>query len=201
MTENTQKTIYLKDYTPPPYLVDSVDLRVELDPASTLVRSRLAMRPNPAFTGSRQCILDGEHLELVGVKLDREPLSADQYRFDQGKLHIFQVPDEPFILELETRINPAANTALEGLYLSRGNYCTQCEAEGFRRITCFPDRPDVMAVYTTTVVAEKGPARRWCCSPTATWWSRASWKTDAGLPPGTIPFPSPVTFLPWWPAA
>ncbi|WP_456386544.1 aminopeptidase N [Desulfolithobacter sp.] len=156
MTGEKQQTIYLRDYTPPPYLVDSVDLRVELDPDDTLVRCRLAMRPNPDYTGTRECVLDGEQLELVMVKLDRVPLSTDQYSFDQGKLYIFQVPDESFVLELETRINPAANTALEGLYLSNGNYCTQCEAEGFRRITCFPDRPDVMAVYTTTVVAEKG---------------------------------------------
>ena len=145
----TKKTIYLKDYTPPPYLVDTVDLRFELDPAATLVTATLQMRAGVDNPGP--LVLPGEQLELLSVHLDGTSLSDDQYEFSDGELHIPQVP-EHFELKVTNRINPEANTALEGLYRSSGNYCTQCEAEGFRRITCYPDRPDVMAVFTTTII-------------------------------------------------
>jgi len=149
-----KKETFLKEYTPPAYLVDRLDLRVELDPQATRVRATLRCRPNTNTPVKQPLVLNGEQLELVRVALDGVELSATEFHFGDGLLTIAQVPDGPFMVETETRINPAGNTALEGLYLSSGNYCTQCEAEGFRTITCFPDRPDVMTVFTTTIVGD-----------------------------------------------
>ncbi len=151
-----KKKIYLKDYTPPPYLVDSIDLRLELDPAATRVVADLRCRRNPAGgTDPAPLELNGEHLELVAVRLDGRRLEEGSFRHDGRILTIDPVPGDSFAVQVETIVNPRDNTALEGLYLSSGNYCTQCEAEGFRRITCFPDRPDVMSVFTTTIVADR----------------------------------------------
>jgi len=147
----TKKKIYRKDYTPPPYLVESVDLRVELDPVATLISATLQMRANSKNPGP--LVLPGEQLELLSVHIDGRVLSGDEYRYNDGELRITTVPDT-FELKITNRINPEENTALEGLYRSSGNYCTQCEAEGFRRITCYPDRPDVMAVFSTTIIAD-----------------------------------------------
>ncbi len=152
MTKDKKET-FLKDYTKPVYLVDTVELRIELDPTATRVFSRLQCQVNGQARGP--LVLNGEKLDLVEVRLNKLPLEKGEFSYDGDVLTIVNVPDEPFSLEVETIINPAENTALEGLYLSSGNYCTQCEAEGFRRITCFPDRPDVMAVFTTTVVGDQ----------------------------------------------
>ncbi len=97
--------------------------------------------------------LDGEALKLIGLRLDGETLSANRYTLERGALVIHDLPPA-FTLEIETEIDPAANTELSGLYLSNGSFFTQCEAEGFRRITYFPDRPDVMARFTVTVEAD-----------------------------------------------
>ncbi len=113
----------------------------------------MEIRRNPG-TDAGPLQLNGEHLELVAVSLDGSRLAEGGFRYDGRLLTIETVPDR-FTLEVETRIDPGANTALEGLYLSSGNYCTQCEAEGFRRITCFPDRPDVLTRFTTTIVADR----------------------------------------------
>ena len=154
MTENTPTETRRLDYRPPEFLVDTVDLRFELDPDATMVRSRLALRRNPARNDPAAPLrLDGEALTLVGLTLDGEPLGANQYAIGPtGDLTIPDLPDA-CTLEIETRIAPAANTELSGLYTSGGAFFTQCEAEGFRRITYFPDRPDVMARYTATIVA------------------------------------------------
>jgi len=150
----TQKTKYLKDYTTFPFHVETVDLHVELDPEKTQVISLLNIRRNASVKPADAGIdLNGEHLQLLSVKLDGREISHDAYTYDGAILHIETVPDA-FTLEIKTCIAPEKNTALEGLYRSSGNYCTQCEAEGFRRITCYPDRPDVMAVFTTTIVAD-----------------------------------------------
>ncbi|MGE4560183.1 MAG: aminopeptidase N [Desulfobulbus sp.] len=148
-----KKETFLKDYTPPAYLVDTIHLRVELDPRATQVEAQLQIRPNT--DAPQPLTLNGERLELVRVAVDGTELMPAQYSFADGLLTVPHVPDTPFTLTVNTRINPAGNTALEGLYLSSGNYCTQCEAEGFRTITCFPDRPDVMSVFTTTVIGDK----------------------------------------------
>src|SRR5207342_2113152 len=100
-------------------------------------------------------VLDGDGLTLVSLKIDGEAVAADRYLATPDRLTIAQPPHRPFTLEIETLVNPQANTQLSGLYRSSGNYSTQCEAEGFRRITYYPDRPDVMAVFTTRIEADK----------------------------------------------
>ncbi len=149
------RTTRLADYRPPAFLVDQADLTFDLDETATHVASRLELRRNPAAADPAAPLhLDGDGLTLVRVVLNGEPLGANQYQLDAGNLIIPGLPDA-CTLEIETRINPAANTELSGLYVSRGSYFTQCEAEGFRRITFFPDRPDVMARYSTTIHADK----------------------------------------------
>jgi len=146
-------TKYLRDYQPSAWLVDQVDLRVELALPETRVISRLALRRNPAAGARTPLVLDGVDLALRSLRIDGRVLTPDEYGYDGRELHVPAAP-ESCLLESEVVIQPAANTALEGLYLSGATLCTQCEAEGFRRITFFPDRPDVLARYTTTLVAD-----------------------------------------------
>ena len=158
MKPDEPHTIYLKDYAPPAYLVDTVHLSFELDPDRTIVKSAMTLHRNPLTEAAQPLRLDGEQLDLVSVRLDGNDLEPDGFAQDETGLSIFQVP-ERFTLDIETIISPSRNTALEGLYLSKSMFCTQCEAQGFRKITYFPDRPDVMAVYTTkiTAPADKNP--------------------------------------------
>ncbi len=149
MTETPRATNRL-DYTPPVFLVETVELAFDLAPAATIVRSRLALRRNTP--GPLR--LDGLALELVGISLDGAALEPGRYVLDETGLTIATLPDQA-VLEVTTRIAPELNTELAGLYTSGGNYYTQCEAEGFRRITWFPDRPDVMSRYSVTITAEK----------------------------------------------
>jgi aminopeptidase N len=146
----------LADYRPPDFLVDAVDLVFELGETETRVASHITLRRNPrASSPGAPLRLDGDELELIALALDEKPLGATDYRREpDGALVVPAVPDS-FALDIETRINPAGNTALSGLYISGGNFCTQCEPEGFRRITYFLDRPDVMARYTVTIRADK----------------------------------------------
>jgi aminopeptidase N len=149
----------LKDYAPPPYLIEEVELDVRLAPRAARVASKLRLRPNPKVaTGGRPLVLDGEGLALESVALDGKPLSTSDYELKDSSLTIARVPGHPFTLELVTFCDPEANAALSGLYLSRGTYCTQCEPEGFRRITFFLDRPDVLAVYTVRIEADRAVA-------------------------------------------
>lgn len=147
-------TVYLKDYQPPAWRIDTVELEFDLDPEATRVHSRLHFRRSPDAAAEAPLHLDGEDLELLGIALDGEPLAVERYRLSEAGLELDGLP-ETGVLELQTRIHPAANTELSGLYTSSGNFCTQCEAEGFRRITFYPDRPDVMARFTTTLRADK----------------------------------------------
>ncbi len=149
------RTIYLKDYAPPAFLVDRVALHFDLDPAATRVRSRLDVRRNPAAAAAAPLRLEGQALELVSLAIDGQAVGASGYTLDDDGALVVNIAGDGASVEIETLIHPAANTALEGLYVSSGMFCTQCEAEGFRRITWFPDRPDVMARYTTTIVADK----------------------------------------------
>lgn len=148
-------TIFLKDYTPPSHLIETIDLTVRLGDDVTEVSSKLVGRCNPASgTGPADLYLDGEDQELVSLTLDGRTLAPDEWRrFPEGI--VIPGVGESFTLEVEGRIRPQDNTRLEGLYKAGGLYCTQCEAEGFRRITYFPDRPDVMAVYTVRIEADK----------------------------------------------
>ncbi|MBS0243942.1 MAG: aminopeptidase N, partial [Proteobacteria bacterium] len=159
METETHQAIFLKDYKPSGWLIETVHLDVTLHPTETRVKSKLRMRPNPAAKGKRGAlVLDGESLTLHSVKLDGEVLTGKAIATDEHSLKIAKVPSEPFTLEIETTCNPEANKALSGLYLSKGIYCTQCEAQGFRRITYFLDRPDVLAVYTTRIEADREAA-------------------------------------------
>jgi aminopeptidase N len=153
MKDATPAAIYLKDYSQPAYWIDRVDLRFELGEDQTRVLSRLEVRRNEASSAIRTLVLDGEQLQLGSVRLDGVELGASGFECTDTELHIRQVPDA-FVLEIETFIRPQQNTSLEGLFKSSGNFCTQCEAEGFRKITYYLDRPDVMAMFTTTIVAD-----------------------------------------------
>ena len=150
--ENSPKTIYLKEYTPASYHIETVDLRFELAPQQTRVSSRISFKSVEEEVES--LFLHGEELELESIRINGDEVAKESYQISAEGLTLFAPPTE-FILETIVTINPDGNTALEGLYLSSGNYCTQCEAEGFRRITYYLDRPDVMATFTTTVVADK----------------------------------------------
>ena len=149
MKDTTGATIYLKDYTPPAYLVDDVHLTFALAPEATRVRSTIRFRPNPEAAG-RDFFLHGEELTLISASIDGTPVTPEVT--PEGLT--CTVPDAPFTWESEVEIAPARNTALEGLYMSNGMYCTQCEAEGFRKITYYPDRPDVMATFTVRVESD-----------------------------------------------
>ncbi|MDO6479513.1 aminopeptidase N [Shimia thalassica] len=146
MRDAAPTTIFLKDYTPFGFIIDGVELTFRLAPKATRVLSRIKFRPNPDATDKR-FFLHGESLTLISAAIDGK--SADVRDVDGGIEA--DVPDAPFVWEAEVEINPQDNTALEGLYMSNGMYCTQCEAEGFRKITFYPDRPDVMAAFEVTI--------------------------------------------------
>ena len=150
----TLKTTYLKDYTPPTFSIKTVALIFKLHEDVTEVNARLTLSRQTEKNNHAPLVLQGEDLELVFVKVDDRLLSAKEYQLTEHELTIFQLPNE-CSLEIETKIKPKENTALSGLYVSRGIFCTQCEAEGFRRMTYFLDRPDVLARYTTTIIADK----------------------------------------------
>src|SRR6476659_8848856 len=139
------RPIRLRDYRPPDWLIESVDLDVSLDPTTTRIHAKLKIKPNSASAP-------------VPLALDGKPLPAESFVARPDKLTIAQPPHRAFELEIETAVDPTANTRLIGLYRAGTTYCTQCEAEGFRRITYFLDRPDVMAVYTTRIEADKSEA-------------------------------------------
>jgi len=148
-TENPV-TIWREDYAPPPYAITSVQLTFDLDPSTTKVTAKIGFKRRTGSKG-RDLILDGEDLKLTSIAIDGEPLQSSKYAINPETLTIFAPPSTPFTLQTEVEINPAKNTRLEGLYLSDGIYCTQCEAEGFRRITYFLDRPDVMTTYDVEI--------------------------------------------------
>jgi aminopeptidase N len=148
----------LAEYRPPDFVIDTVELLFSLGEEGTQVRSRLAVRRNPAAAGTAKAPLrlDGEELELVSIAQDGAALAPERYRVEPGgDLTILDSPNA-FTLDIQVTIKPQLNTALSGLYTSGGNFSTQCEAEGFRRITWFLDRPDVSARYRVRVEADKG---------------------------------------------
>jgi len=158
MSETTARPVpqakYRADYAVPAFLVDSLDLRFELDEKATTVAATLALRRNPAAEDVHApLVLDGEGLELLSIALDGRKLTETRYALYPEGLTIEGLPDA-FTLRTEVRIRPRANKAFEGLFMAGSTFCTQCEAEGFRRITYYPDRPDVMTTWTVTVVAD-----------------------------------------------
>ena len=145
------------DYRPPVFLVDDVELDFDLDPDATRVTATIRFRRNPGAVPAdrtKPLVLDGEQQDDVRVALDGIPLAAPRAELAPGRLTIHDAPVAG-TLTVASTIAPSRNAALEGLYLSSGVLCTQCEPEGFRRITYFPDRPDVLAKYTVTLRAER----------------------------------------------
>lgn len=153
---NLVKTVYLKDYQAPDYLIDETHLRFELFENATFVHAELHIRLNPEKETDNipELVLHGQELELLTVAIDNIVLKNTSYSVDDNSLSL--QPDRAnFILKTSVRIHPETNTALEGLYKSNKMFCTQCEAEGFRKITYYLDRPDVMSKFTTTIEAEQ----------------------------------------------
>jgi aminopeptidase N len=155
MKNSAPQTIRLQDYTAPAYLVREIELTFDLHEDYADVDSRLTMRRNLDSKAPARLELDGEKLELRYVKLDGKALGAEDYHVSDTQLSFAKAPEGDFLLEIGTRIKPQENLTLEGLYKSKGMFCTQCEAQGFRKITYYPDRPDVMAVFTTVIKADK----------------------------------------------
>jgi aminopeptidase N len=157
MRDAQPRTIRLQDYRVPDFLIDSTELHFALHEDRTVVRSKLTLRRNPALSNDAATAplqLHGAGLVLRAVKIDGRLLAEDEFQVDTEQLSVADVPRQ-FVFECETEIRPQENTSLEGLYKSRTMFCTQCEAEGFRKITYFLDRPDVMSVYTVTIEAER----------------------------------------------
>ncbi|MCQ2989392.1 aminopeptidase N [Pseudomonas tremae] len=155
MRTEQPKMIYLKDYQAPEYLIDETNLTFELFDDHSLVHAQLVMRRNPERgAGLPPLVLDGQHLELLSVKLSDVELGAADYQLTEDQLTLHPQAAS-FTVDSTVRIHPETNTALEGLYKSSGMFCTQCEAEGFRKITYYLDRPDVMSKFTTTLSADK----------------------------------------------
>ena len=144
---------YLKDYQKPHFSIEEVHLTFNLDDAKTRVRAQMKLNREPEGQG-QPLNLSGERMKLIGVEIDGRELSEGSYELDDKSLKIQDVPDS-FSLVIENEINPAANTFLDGLYKSGDIFCTQNEPKGFRKITYFLDRPDVMTKYTTKIIANK----------------------------------------------
>ena len=145
----------LADYAPSPFLVDAVDLEFELGVQRTIVRAQLRIRRNPAAAPVADLVLDGDGLDTRAVRVDAVPVAGNRVAVAAETLTVRDAPDA-FVLDTEVAVRPGANKSLEGLYASSGNLCTQCEAEGFRKITWFLDRPDVMARYRVRIVGDPG---------------------------------------------
>ncbi len=188
MRTSTPPTTFLNDYRPAPYLIPQVRLAFVLDEEATRVTATLIVTPRPETAAGAPLVLDGEKLALTSIALNGVALAPSDYELGDEKLVLHSPPATSFTLTLETACNPRANSELSGLYLSNGMYCTQCEAEGFRRITYFPDRPDVMAQFdvrieapvTVPVLLSNGNPGR--CGALAGGWHFAEWHD---------PFPKP----------
>ncbi|AFL49353.1 aminopeptidase N [Sinorhizobium fredii] len=159
MRTNTGQIIHLEDYRPTDFVLERVDLTFELDPKETKVEARLIFHRREGVDPSAPLVLDGDELSMAGLLLDQEEIPATLYDLTDDTLTIRSLPETaPFEITVTTLLSPETNTKLMGLYYTNSVYCTQCEAEGFRRITYFPDRPDVLAVYTVNIIADKATA-------------------------------------------
>ena len=158
MRTSVGQPVRLVDYRVPDYLIDAVELDISLDRHATRVTSTLMVRPNPAGEADVALDLDGDELVFVSAELDGAPLAAADFQASASQFVLPRPPRGPFTLKIETRLDPAANTKLMGLYRSGSAYCTQCEAEGFRRITYFLDRPDVLSTYRVRLEADRAEA-------------------------------------------
>ncbi|MCX8998440.1 aminopeptidase N [Rhizobiaceae bacterium BDR2-2] len=156
MRTDTGQVIRLADYRPADFVLERTDLTFELDPRSTKVEARLIFHRRAGVAADVPLVLDGDELTLSGLMLDQTDIDAGRYTATPDRLEIRDLPEDgPFEITVTTYIDPESNTQLMGLYRTNGVYCTQCEAEGFRRITYFPDRPDVLSPFTITIIADK----------------------------------------------
>jgi aminopeptidase N len=155
---DTQTITRLEDYRPTDHLIDTVELDIRLDATAAHIRSVLHLRPNPAGRPGAPLVLDGDELMFRTLEIDGEAAAPEAYEATPQALTVFSPPPRAFTLTIDTEVNPSANTKLMGLYRSNGVYCTQCEADGFRRISYLLDRPDVLSVYTTRIEAEREEA-------------------------------------------
>ena len=158
MRTSVGQPVRLVDYRPPDFLIERIELDISLDQKATRVVSTLSVRPNPDGSPSAPLALDGDELVLVSAELDGARLADSDFEADPSGFRLPNPPRGPFTLKIETRLDPAANTKLMGLYRSGSAYCTQCEAEGFRRITYFLDRPDVLSTYRVRLEADRDEA-------------------------------------------
>ena len=158
MRTSVGQPVRLVDYRVPDHLIDSVDIEISLDPHATRVISTLSLSPNPAGLADAALDLDGDELVFVSAELDNAPLDKADFTVSASQFLLPRPPRRPFKLRIETRLDPAANTKLMGLYRSGSAYCTQCEAEGFRRIAYFLDRPDVLSTYRVRLEADRAEA-------------------------------------------
>lgn len=154
MTSSAPETIYLKDYQSPDFFIKKTDLKFELEEEITTVTATLTLSRNPETNTDSSLTLVGQDMTLISIALDGNTLSENEYSVTENQLTVQVVPDQ-FQLTCVTQIKPQENTSLEGLYKSHTMFCTQCEAEGFRKITYYLDRPDVMSEFTTTIIADK----------------------------------------------
>jgi len=150
MKEASPITVNRVDYQPPVWTIEETHLTFELEPESTTVTSRLIVRR--CLPGA--LVLDGDKLQLKSIAVDGVALNENQYQLTDDNLTLSELPDQ-CVISIVTVINPDANKALEGLYRTSGNFCTQCEAEGFRRITYYLDRPDVLSIFYVSIIADK----------------------------------------------
>jgi aminopeptidase N len=158
MRTDSEQTIYLKDYAPTPYRIVSVELDLKILEASTRVRAQLTVEPRPETAPGTPLVLDGDELKLDSIAVDGAPLVLSAYASDANSLTLIEPPHRRFVLETEVTLHPETNTKLMGLYRSSGTWCTQCEPEGFRRITYYPDRPDVLATFKVRMSAPRAIA-------------------------------------------
>ena len=158
MRTSIGQPVRLVDYRPSDFLIDTVDLDISLEPHATRVVSTLSIRPNPAAAADAALTLDGDELVLISAALDGKALAGHEFKASPSEFVLPNPPRRPFTLRIETRLDPASNTKLMGLYRSGTAYCTQCEAEGFRRITYILDRPDVLSTYRVRLEADKTEA-------------------------------------------
>ncbi|MBD8065309.1 aminopeptidase N [Devosia sp. PTR5] len=153
MRTETEHTIYLKDYAPTPYRIVTVELDFKILEEKTRVRAQLTIEPRPETEPGTPLVLDGDGLTLDSIAIDGLPLVLSAYLADENGLTLVEPPHRRFVLETEVFLDPAANKKLMGLYRSGGTWCTQCEPEGFRRITYYLDRPDILAPFKVRITA------------------------------------------------
>ena len=158
MRTETEQTIYLKDYAPTQYRVDRVELDVGIAPDTSHVRALLTLSPRAGTEPGTPLVLDGDELKLKSIAIDGSPLALTAYETTATTLTIFEPPNRQFVLDTEVTLEPEKNVRLMGFYRSGGTWCTQCEPEGFRRITYYLDRPDVLAPFRVTMTANKSIA-------------------------------------------